>query len=252
MPVKTATRTLTIVGALLALALTGGCGGGADSGGATAAEPAGPSAMWIALVDCSASFRGYARDYLDDFRAYALEAERAQALFSYGCVAGRALNEAPPRTIDFSPAGDVARAAGGDDDARRQLGEARAVGAGATMERLLRRAHYGGSDQLAALERASENRRLARLVMWSDFVVNDGDFKLKDASQQEIRAVAKRWTGRVHDLAGVTVLAIGAGRGARDDQLARNAEELMRLVVHGVHGRFGAGDSIPAAEANAG
>lgn len=245
---KTATRALAAAGALLALALGSGCGG---SGGATAAPAPGAAPMWIGVVDCSESFRGNARDYLDDFRAYAREAAREEVVLSYGCVAGRALTGPPPVTLDFSAQGDIARAAE-DEDERKQLAESSAIGAGARLERLLHGPHPGGSDQLAALERASGNRRLARLAIWSDFLVNDGEFNLKSASQPEIRTEARRWIGRVHDLGGVTVLAIGAGRGAPDDQLARNAELLMRLVVHGVHGRFGAGDSVAAAEANAG
>lgn len=246
---RTATRALTTAAALVALALLGGCG--ASGGGATAAQ--GPPKLWVALMDCSASFRGFAHEYLDDFRALAQQAASAQVLLSYGCVAGRALNGAAPKTIDFSPGGALAQA-GGNATMRRELGLARASGAAADMAKLLHGHNYGGSDQLAAIERASGNRQLARIVMWSDFIVHDGAFSLTPAtSDAQIRRVAAQWIPRMgHGLRGVTVLAIGAGRGASGDEIARRAELLMRSVVQGAGGRIGTGDSFATASANVG
>jgi hypothetical protein len=245
---RTIHAVLTVIVGVAAL-VAAGCGSSAQGRKPSAAAT---PPLWVGVVDCSPSFRRFAHAYLDDFGTFTAAAAEQHVVLSYGCVAGRALNASPWKVVDFSDRGPTAKLAHGSEKTRARLGAAQASGAEATMRKLLASRQYGGSDLLAALERASGNAHLQRIAMWSDLLVSDGIIDLRYALPADLRRTAKAWIPRMgHGLRGVTVLTIGSGQGASGDELTRRATHLVETIVHGAGGTFGPGDSQQAASDNA-
>lgn len=227
-------------------------GSAGDPAASVGALPA-TRGTYVALADCTGSFRTAASEYLPEYRAFAQHVATARGVLRFGCLGGDALTTLRLETRDFSDAGRIA-AQVTKDELRDRLAGAAALGTAARLRSLLAaNAPTNGSDVYGALEHVAAEREVAVVLLLSDALhaTRDG-LMLSRASDRQVDAFARRTTSRMKHLRGVTVLALGVGRGAADNGLARKAERLLRTVVEQAGGRLGVGDSVAAAYSSIG
>lgn len=92
-----------------------------------------------------------------------------------------------------------------------------------------------GSGQLQGLALAAATSGVSEVYMWSDGVVNEpaNNFDLTTASAQELNAEIAQWKPKLTGLKGMTVVVVGAGRGAHRLITAERAHQLFQAVVEG-------------------